>query len=125
MTVNTAFAFLIGVRLSLNLPNARQEREKSQCRSPGSPRCKSPTGEADPRKAARDCPESDSCPLGEGQEKEDLKLIDCVKLEALMRSQAINAVQGDHEKHLNVMEFLAGPVLYLPIRPDKNGLVVP
>jgi hypothetical protein len=63
--------------------------------------------------------------LGEGQEKEDLKLIDCVKLEALMRSQAINAVQGDHEKHLNVMEFLAGPVLYLPIRPDKNGLVVP
>jgi hypothetical protein len=60
--------------------------------------------------------------LGEGKKEEDLKLIDCVKLEALMRSQAINAVRGDHEEHLNVMEFLAGPVLYFPIRPDKKGL---
>jgi hypothetical protein len=60
--------------------------------------------------------------LGEGKKKYDLKLIDCVKLEALMRSRAINAVGGDHEEHLNVMEFLAGPVRYFPIRPDKNGL---
>ena len=81
MTVNTVFAFWIGVRLSLNLPNVRQEREKSQCRSPGSPRCKSATGEADPGKAAKDCPESDSCPLGEGKKEEAVKLIDCVKLD--------------------------------------------
>src|SRR5450759_2829864 len=80
MTVNSEFAFLIGLRLSLNLPNVRQEREESECRSPGSPRCKSATGEADPGTAARACPESDSCPLGEGKE-EDFKLIECLKLE--------------------------------------------
>jgi hypothetical protein len=40
------------------------------------------TEQADPGTAARDCPESDSCPLGEGKkEEEDFKLIECVKLE--------------------------------------------
>ena len=40
------------------------------------------TEQADPGTAARDCPESDSCPLGEGKRKEEaFKLIECVKLE--------------------------------------------
>jgi len=40
------------------------------------------TEQADPGTATRDCPESDSCPLGEGKKEEEaFKLIECVKLE--------------------------------------------
>jgi len=40
------------------------------------------TEQADPGTAARDCPESDSRPLGEGKKEEEaFKLIECVKLE--------------------------------------------
>jgi hypothetical protein len=50
----------------------------------------SATGEADPGAAARDCPEVDSCPLGEGKKEKDFKLIDCAK-------PAKRAGKGRHE----------------------------
>lgn len=77
MIVNTRFDFLVEVRLSLNLANVRQQREKSQRSGPGSLRRKSATGEIDPGTAASDRQEGDSCPLVKGsqEQEEDLKLI--------------------------------------------------
>jgi hypothetical protein len=48
----------------------------------------------------------DSWQLAVASERRNLPLW-C--LEAIMRSQTINAVQGDHEEHPGVMESLAGP----------------
>jgi len=76
MNVNAEFAFLMGLRLSLNLPHVRQEREESKCRSVGSLGRESATGEADPGTTAEDCPERYSCPMGEDKEKEDVNRLD-------------------------------------------------
>ena len=87
MVVNAEFAFWVGVRLSLNLPNVRQEREKPKCCSLGSPGRKSATAEAEPGTAAGNRAKSDSCPLGENKE-EAFKLTSGGRSKPLSEGQA-------------------------------------